>query len=164
MVGGESHYFLGRRLRLRVIPEDASPRVALKCQTILELRIRPGAAGRATESAQRVVACPAPGATAGDPRSMAVGTWRPGERLGHQADEDHVGLLQPGRRRIWLNLELAKKPEICLHYYVCHELAHLIEPSHNNRFVAVMDRAMPQWRTHRKTRNTSPLAHETWGY
>ena len=47
-------------------------------------------------------------------------------------------------RRIWLNLKLAKKPASCLEYNVVHEMAHLIERSHNQRFRDLMDSLMPQ--------------------
>jgi hypothetical protein len=52
-------------------------------------------------------------------------------------------------RRIWLNLELIKKPAHCLELIVVHELAHLLERRHNNRFKAIMDQHLPKWRTHR---------------
>lgn len=49
-------------------------------------------------------------------------------------------------RRIWLNLELIKKPAACIEYVVVHELAHLIERGHNARFKAIMDAHLPNWR------------------
>jgi predicted metal-dependent hydrolase len=64
--------------------------------------------------------------------------------------------------RIWLNLELAKKPLQCLEYVIAHELAHLIERHHNDRFVAILDKHLPQWRMHRAKLNSAPLAHEKW--
>jgi len=64
--------------------------------------------------------------------------------------------------RIWLNLELAKKPVQCLEYVVVHELAHLVERRHNERFIAMMDDCLPQWRLRRQELNSTPLAHETW--
>ena len=51
--------------------------------------------------------------------------------------------------RIWLNLELAKKPITCTEYIVVHELVHLIERSHNGHFRDLMDRSMPQWSLYR---------------
>lgn len=48
-------------------------------------------------------------------------------------------------RRIWLNLQLAKKPSECLEYVVVHEMVHLLEPSHNKRFYTFMDSFLPQW-------------------
>ncbi len=67
-------------------------------------------------------------------------------------------------RRIWLNLELAKKPPECLEYIVVHEMVHLLERHHNDRFRSLMDRLLPQWRIRRERLNQAPLAHETWSY
>ena|ERR1017187_1783547 len=67
-------------------------------------------------------------------------------------------------RRIWLNLELAKKPVQCIEYVMVHELIHLLERDHSDRFVAIMDRNLPPWRVLRQELNAAPLAHETWSY
>lgn len=67
-------------------------------------------------------------------------------------------------KRIWLNLELAKKPIICLEYIIVHELVHLLERNHNDRFVGYMDEFMPKWRLHRDELNNLPVAHNDWGY
>lgn len=67
-------------------------------------------------------------------------------------------------RRIWLNLELAKKPVQCLEYIVVHELVHLLERHHNETFSALMSEFLPQWKTRRAELNAAPLAHETWSY
>jgi predicted metal-dependent hydrolase len=67
-------------------------------------------------------------------------------------------------RRIWLNLELIKKPELCLEYVVVHEMMHLLERKHNDHFAALLDQAMPQWRLHREELNRFPLSHADWGY
>ena len=74
------------------------------------------------------------------------------------------GACNVAARRIWLNLELAKKPAQCLEYLVVHELVHLLERHHNDRFMAIMDKCLPQWRLHRQELNAAPLAHETWSY
>ena len=66
--------------------------------------------------------------------------------------------------RIWLNLELAKKPPACLAFVLVHEMIHFHERRHNDRFYALMDAAMPQWRTYRDELNSAPLAHEDWKY
>ncbi len=65
---------------------------------------------------------------------------------------------------IRLNTDLAKKPPECLEYIVVHELAHLIEPSHNARFVPVMDLFLPQWQLYRDELNRLPVRHEEWSY
>jgi len=67
-------------------------------------------------------------------------------------------------KRIWLNLELAKKPTICLEYIIVHELVHLLERNHNDRFIGYMDQFMPKWRLHRDELNRLPVAHVDWGY
>jgi predicted metal-dependent hydrolase len=72
------------------------------------------------------------------------------------------GSCNPEARRIWLNLELAKKPALCLDYLIVHELTHFIERHHNDRFVALMDRHLPTWRHHRKQLKAAPLAAENW--
>lgn len=67
-------------------------------------------------------------------------------------------------RRIWLNLELAKKAPSCLEYIIVHEMVHLLERHHNDRFTGYMDRFMPGWRTRREELNRAPLSHEDWTY
>jgi hypothetical protein len=67
-------------------------------------------------------------------------------------------------RRIWLNLELAKKPVQCLEYIVVHEMVHLLERHHNERFAELMDGFMPSWRLYRDELNRTPLGHEKWSY
>ncbi len=65
---------------------------------------------------------------------------------------------------IRLNTELAKKPTECLEYVVVHELVHLLEPTHNARFVALMDRFMPKWEFHREALNRLPVRRDNWSY
>ena len=73
------------------------------------------------------------------------------------------GSCNAGARRIWLNSELAKKPLPCLEYVVVHEMAHLAEPSHNERFREILDRVMPSWRLRAEELNRTHLADEVWG-
>jgi predicted metal-dependent hydrolase len=65
-------------------------------------------------------------------------------------------------RRVWLNLELIKKPPQCLGCVIVHELAHFFERNHTEQFVALLDRMLPQWRLVRDELNAEPLAHEDW--
>ena len=67
-------------------------------------------------------------------------------------------------RTIRLNTELAKKPKDCLEYIVLHEMVHFIEPTHNARFVALMDRFMPKWQFCRQRLNRLPVRHADWDY
>ena len=74
------------------------------------------------------------------------------------------GSCAPKSSTIRISLELAKKPPACLEYIVVHELIHLIEPTHNERFVALMDQFLPKWRFYRDELNRLPVAHEDWKY
>jgi len=58
--------------------------------------------------------------------------------------------------------QLAKKPAKCLEYIVAHEMVHLLERDHNDRFIALMDKHLPHWRSHRRELNAEPLGQETW--
>ena len=73
------------------------------------------------------------------------------------------GTCQVVSRSIWLNPELAKKNPRCLEYIVVHELTHLIERTHNERFIELMDLHMPDGRARRDELNAAPLAEEQWG-
>ena len=65
--------------------------------------------------------------------------------------------------RVWLNLELAKKPAQCLEYVLVHEMVHLLERKHNARFVGFMDQFLPAWLQYREILNRAPLGSENWG-
>jgi predicted metal-dependent hydrolase len=65
-------------------------------------------------------------------------------------------------RHIWFNVELAKKHPECLEYIVVHEMTHYLERGHGERFTALMDSFMPDWRARRDRLNAAPLATEQW--
>ena len=67
-------------------------------------------------------------------------------------------------QRIWLNLELAKKPTNYLEYIIIHEMTHLLERNHNSRFVALMNQFMPNWREVKEELNRLPVSHVEWTY
>jgi predicted metal-dependent hydrolase len=74
------------------------------------------------------------------------------------------GTCNAASRSIRLNTDLAKKPPQCLEYIVVHEMVHLRESTHNDRFLTLMDRFMPGWRFLRAELNRLPVRHEEWGY
>jgi predicted metal-dependent hydrolase len=74
------------------------------------------------------------------------------------------GACNVDEKIIWLNLELAKKPIICLEYIIVHELIHLLERNQNERFISLMNKFMPKWKKHREVLNGLPVAHNDWGY
>lgn len=160
----ESHYVWGKRYLLTVSERDASPSIELKHDRML-LRVRPGS---------------------GEDRRMALveewyreqlkeavppllARWQPllgvrVHRLFVQRMKTKWGGCNHKARTIRLNTELAKKPPECLEYIVLHELVHLLEPTHNARFVALMDEFMPKWQFHRQVLNRLPVRRETWSY
>ena len=72
------------------------------------------------------------------------------------------GSCNAAAHRVWFNLELAKKPVQCLEYIVVHELVHLLERHHNERFTELIDKHIPLWRQYRDMLNQMPLGHEEW--
>ena len=164
-VTGESHYFDGRRYRLDVVERRGAPAVRLLNNTRMGLQVRPGADRDAREAVlhrwyRRQLR---------DRLSPLLAKWEP--KVGEQVADVRIrkmrtrwGTCNPDARRVWLNLELAKKPPSCLEYVLVHELVHLIERTHNDRFRSLMDDLMPQWRTRRDELNQAPLAHEDWTY
>jgi predicted metal-dependent hydrolase len=165
MVNGESHYSLGQRYRLRVHEHDAPPRVAVRGLSSLDLFVRPGSTADQREAVllrwqreQLKVLIP-----------EMLGKWGP--ILGVQAKHWGVkkvktkwGSCNPDSGRVWFNLELAKKPVQCLEYIVVHELVHLLERRHNNRFTELVETHIPLWRQCRELLNSAPLGHEQWTY
>ena len=93
------------------------------------------------------------------------------QKIGVKANEFAVrrmktkwGSCNPTAKTILLNTDLAKKPRECFGYIVVHELVHLLEPTHNERFIKLMDQHMPKWQSHRQLLNSLPVRHENWGY
>lgn len=164
-VSGESHYFQGRRYRLNVIYQAGASRVAIRNKSTIDLYVREG-----SDKAQRervLLAWYRQQLKELIPALIAL--WEPA--LGVQVAEWHVkqmktkwGTCNIEARRIWLNLELAKKSTQCLEYIVAHEMVHLLERHHNDHFAELMNKFMPQWRLYREELNRSALAHEEWGY
>ena len=74
------------------------------------------------------------------------------------------GSCNPRSRSIRINTELAKKPMECVEYIVVYEMVHLLEPTHNARFVALMDQFMPTWQFCRQKLNRLPVRHADWDY
>ena len=160
----ESHFVWGKRYLLKVAEEDAAPQVELKHSRML-LRVRPGTND---ETKQAIV-----GRWYREQIKAVVPDlirkWEPSicakvKRVFVQKMKTKWGGCNHLTGSIRLNTDLAKKPRECLEYIVVHEMLHLLEPTHNARFVALMDRLMPQWRVRREQLNHLPVRHEKWAY
>lgn len=165
MVTGESHFYQGRRYRLDVLEHDGPPSVSLANNRTMELRVRPG-----TDPVKRKAALQQwYRERLREQIPPLVQKWEP--KMGVTVAEARIkrmktrwGSCNIKARRIWLNLELAKKPAQCLEYIVVHEMAHILERYHNDHFRELMDALMPQWRVYREELNRAPLPHEDWRY
>jgi predicted metal-dependent hydrolase len=86
------------------------------------------------------------------------------ERFFVQRMKTKWGSCRPDAKSIRLNTDLARKPQECLEYIVVHEMVHLLEPTHNARFISLMDLFMPKWRFYKDELNKLPVRHESWAY
>lgn len=164
-VTGETHYYRGRRYRLNVVYQPGAPLVTVSKLNTINLYVQ---IGSDTTRRERVLYDWYRSKLKDQIPELLV-KWEP--VVGVQVDEWGVKLMKTkwgtcnvDAKRIWLNLELAKKPIYCLEYIIVHELVHLLERLHTERFTALMDQFIPTWRQNREELNRSPLAHGEWDY
>ena len=160
----ESHYVWGKRHLLKVIESDSASEVVLK-RNILLLRVRPGSSEEKKQATleewyrEQLKAAVPP----------LIAKWElllgiKVKRFFVQRMKTKWGSCSHGAGSIRLNTELVKKPPECLEYIVVHEMIHLLEPTHNSRFIALMDQFTPKWQFQRQELNRLPVRHESWGY
>ena len=164
-VSGESHYFNGKRYLLNVIYQNSAPKVEVRNKTYIDLYVRDG---------YSLVK-----------RRKVMIEWYRSELKSHIPDliskwekiikvqvndwgvkqmKTRWGTCNISAKRIWLNLQLAKKPLHCLEFIVVHELVHLLERHHNDQFIGYMDKFMPNWRFYKEELNRFPVSHDEWNY
>lgn len=158
----ESHYYLGKRYLLKVIEKDAPPKVILQHSTI-ELYIRRGSTAKQKQiildkwyrqQLKRIV----PGYIAGLEKKMNVKV----AEYGIKKMKTKWGTCNVNARRIWLNLELVKKPIEYIEYILMHEMIHLIERKHNDQFIAYLNKFIPKWKHYKEELNRSALGYVDW--
>jgi predicted metal-dependent hydrolase len=160
----ESHYLWGKRYLLDVVEADCPSRIEIRHRKIV-LQIRPASsAERRRELLEdwyrtQLRAAVQPLISKWE-RAMDVNV----EKVVVRRMKTKWGSCSPISASVRFNTDLAKKPPECLEYIVVHELAHLIEPTHNDRFTALLDRMMPNWRLYRQLLNQLPVRHENWVY
>lgn len=160
----ESHYVWGRRYLLTLMEIDGAPTITLRHRTLV-LAVKQGAGLTAREAVlsrwyRDQVRERASSLVAGWSRTLGLDA----PRLHVQHMKTKWGSCSPTRGSIRLNTELAKKPPGCLEYIVVHELVHLLEPTHNERFKALMRTFLPEWEDRRRELNALPVRHENWDY
>ena len=159
----ESHYVWGKRYLLKVI-EDEAPSVELQ-HNLMILRMRPGSDKATSQSVlnawyRKQIKAAVP---------SLISKWEPildvkVRRVYVQRMKTKWGSCNVASCNIRLNTELAKKPSGCLEYIVVHEMTHLLEPTHNTRFISLMDSFMPSWQFQRDLLNKLPLRQKSWAY
>lgn len=148
-LSGEQHYLFGQPYALNIIAHNGAGEVSIRDEAVIELRLKPS-----TDFAYR---------------QKVIRDWYRGQLqqrvpdlvekwqlvMGVKVNEWRIkqmktrwGSCNINAGRICLNLELAKKPPNCLEYIVVHEMVHLLERRHNDRFRGFMDKFLPDWRMH----------------
>ena len=161
----ESHYFEGKRYLLRIIEHEATPKIELNNKTHIDLYVRPNTT---TEQRQIILnewyrkqlktRIPSLIEKWEKIMDVQVNDW------GVKQMKTKWGTCNIEAKRIWINLELAKKPLSCLEYIIVHEMIHLQERYHNDRFLSFMEQYLPQWRFYKEELNRLPVSHGEWVY
>ena len=162
-VNGESHYYQGQRYLLNVQPTEGKAIVRLRNANQLDLVVKEGATTAQKESVmidwyRTYLKSQIPSLIAKWEATLGVTV----QDWGVKQMKTKWGTCNIEASRIWVNLELAKKSRNCLEYILVHEMVHLLERHHNDRFVAYMDHFLPNWRLLRDELNRAPLSHVEW--
>ena len=163
-MGRESHYVWGKRRLLTVIEADVPPAIQL-AHNRLVLHMRTGSdEAKRLQVVEHWYRDQVKTATAN-----LIARWQPAigvDIAGFyvQRMKTRWGSCNAQARTIRLNTDLARKPRECLEYIVVHEMIHLLEPTHNQRFQTLMARFMPDWQFQRELLNRLPVRQEAWGY
>jgi predicted metal-dependent hydrolase len=161
----ESHYFEGKRYLLRVTEHNGTPKVFIKTKTHIDLFVRPNA----SPEQQQIILNEWYRGQLKNLIPAMIDKWE--KIIGVTVSEWGVKLMKTKwgtcnieQKRIWVNLELAKKPIYCLEYIIVHEMIHLLERHHNDIFLAYLDKYMPKWKFFKEELNRLPVSHGTWTY
>ncbi len=162
-VSGETHYFFGRKYRLEVVEEDKKPLVLIKGKNKIVLTVRP----QAIVIKRKEIMQEWYRQKLREYLGKVVPLWE--SKIGVKVNQWGIkrmktrwGTCNHKKKNIWINLELIKKPESCIQYVVLHELLHLIEEKHSEKFTALLDKNMPKWRSEKEELNRMALSYEKW--
>jgi predicted metal-dependent hydrolase len=163
-VSRESHYYLGKRYLLKIVESENKPSVTTKHNTLL-MHVR-----SSTDKEQKQILLQewyrdnlktiVPKYISKWETKMQVQV----SEFGIKKMKTKWGTCNREERRIWINLELAKKPLECLEYIIVHEMVHLLERHHNDKFISYMNKFLPQWREYKEELNRLPISHVAWRY
>ena len=162
-VSGESHFLMGKRYLLNVTQKNAKPMIMIKRTSQIEMCIRPNSDIEKREKLmnnfyrlelkKQVI--------------PLLEKWK--RTTGIEIKELKIrkmktrwGSCNPKQKRVWLNLELAKKPLHCIEYVLVHELAHIVEKKHDAKFKSLMTSFMPNWKQYKHELNYAKLSYSKW--
>ena len=164
-ISRESHYFMGRRYLLNVIEHDGRSKVVLNGKPSIELYVPKGLSRSKREKIlqewyRKELKLQIPTLIEKWERTMhvSVAQW------GVKKMKTRWGTCNVKAHRIWINLDLIKKPPLCLEFIIVHELVHLLERHHNDRFTSLMNQFLPQWKEAKALLAKFPLGFEKWSY
>jgi len=163
-ISGESHFFQGKRYLLEVIYHNGYNKIEIKGKKIIlytkESSSTENRAKTIKDWYRKELKKQIPELIRKWEKIIGVNSndW------GVKQMKTKWGTCNIEAKRIWLNLELAKKPTNCLEYILVHELVHLLERNHNDKFVGYLNEFMPKWRLYRDELNSLPVVHNDWGY
>lgn len=162
-ISGESHYFQGNRYMLNVIYHDSNPKIVLKNKKQIDFYIKKGLSREQREKhflkwyreeLELLL-------------NKIIPKWE--KIINIKLNESKIKIMKTKwgtcnhkDKRIWINLELIKKPIIHLEYIIVHELVHLIEETHSERFIQYMNNFMPLWKLHKQELNKLSLSYQDW--
>lgn len=158
-VSRESHYYFGQEYLLNVIYQSSNKsNVEIRNKKYIDLYVKDGSSKEKRENImkewyRKELKTTIPSMIEKWERIMGLKV----EEWGVKVMKTRWGTCNPRAKRIWINLELAKKPSHCLEYIIVHEMAHLIEKGHGDKFKAIMDKYYPNWRNVKKELNNKTL-------
>jgi predicted metal-dependent hydrolase len=158
----ESHYLWGRRYLLSVVEKEEKPSVKLGHRK-LTLMVRPNSS--LTKRAEVIHEWQK--SLLHEVIPPLISQWEKKLKVkvaGYflQRMKTKWGSCNHAAKHIRINTELAKKPKDLLEYVIVHEMIHLIEPTHSERFVSILEKHFPSWREARAELNELPLTAEMW--
>jgi len=164
-VSGESYFYKGKKYRLLVTMGGVRGKLIIKNNSKMVLAIAP----EASESSRLNVINNFYRKALQEELDLLVPKLASEigvevSSYGIRKMKNRWGSCDSKKKHININIELIKKNPACLNYIVVHELVHLIEPNHNQRFKELMDAKLPNWRYFRDLLNSAPLAYAHWDY
>ena len=163
-VTGESHYFFGRKYQLNVHKTEKNPRIEIHKKTHIELYVKPNTTIKQKQKIfeklyrnelEKII-----------PKLLQKSEDKVGVKVSEvkiKKMKTKWGTCNSKDKRIWLNLELAKKPLHCIDYVLVHELVHLREKKHSDRFFQLLESAYPRWQQSKDELNQGILSYFEWG-